>query len=89
MEGTAPFGRIGKALKPLVQQHGEAEVLSTWRRYLTTEPAKYVTPESFAAKYGTWKKGSRNGATAPRQIDHDDLAGWQNPNPISGRREGR
>lgn len=52
--GTAPGGRIGKALKPLIAQHGEAEVLAVWERYLATQPAEFANPQDFGAKYGTW-----------------------------------
>ena len=57
--GTAPFGRIGKALKPLVDQHGENEVLVVWAKYLAEEPAQFVTPEQFASKFGIWRNGRR------------------------------
>jgi uncharacterized protein YdaU (DUF1376 family) len=52
--GTAPGGRIGKALKPLVSQHGDAAVLEAWARYLDTVEPDYAAPETFASKYGVW-----------------------------------
>lgn len=66
--GTAPGGRIGTALKPLVAQHGADDVLSTFERWLrkmnTQGRAAFATPEAFAQKYGTWKSGATtNGGT--------------------------
>src|SRR5690606_21892293 len=53
--GVAPFGRIGKALKPLVDRYGEQDVLVAWRQYLEKavekRRAEYATPEDFAARY--------------------------------------
>lgn len=50
-DGTAPGGRIGKALKPLVVKHGEDQVMEAWARYLLTKDAEFATPQDFAAKY--------------------------------------
>lgn len=52
--GTAPGGRIGKALGPLVAKHGWAEVAVAWRNYLAQVDAQYASPQDFAAKYGRW-----------------------------------
>lgn len=65
MGGTAAFGRIGAALKPLADQHGGDEVLYWWDRYLTNQvehgEAKYATPEAFAQRYGAWKEELADG----------------------------
>jgi uncharacterized protein YdaU (DUF1376 family) len=55
--GTAPGGRIGKALKPLVDQHAWLRVRVAWRRYLAETPGRYVKPERFAETYGDWSIG--------------------------------
>jgi hypothetical protein len=52
--GTAHGGRIGKALRPLVEQHGEVAVLEAWRLYLDAVEPDYAAPETFASKYGVW-----------------------------------
>jgi hypothetical protein len=70
--GTPQYARIGKALKPLLAEHDEEEVLEVWERYLKSQPAQYVGPENFAAKYGTWRDGEpvKRGSAF-----HDDLSG--------------
>lgn len=52
--GTPPGARVGRALKPLIAEHGEERVLSVWDRYLAEQPGQYATPENFAAKFGHW-----------------------------------
>ena len=52
--GTAPGGRIGKALKPLVAAHGWSDVERAWRSYLDQSDAEYASPQRFAATYGRW-----------------------------------
>lgn len=68
--GTAPGGRIGKALQPLVAQHGEPAVLDAWTKYLTTTEPQFATPEQFAGKFGVYSGRRRNGRvevpTAPK-----------------------
>ena len=87
--GTAPHGRLGKALKPLIDEHGETEVLEMWARYLATQPAEYANPQDFASKYGHWRNGSsRSGA--PKSIDVDDVRAWGDrprPDIASGQGE--
>jgi hypothetical protein len=53
--GTAPGGRITKALRPLVAKHGEAEVLDAWSHYLGETPAEYLSPEKFATTFDHWR----------------------------------
>ena len=65
-EGTAPGGRIGKALKPLVEKHGWAEVRSAWRSYLEATEPEFASPSRFANTYGSW-----NGTSAPAVAPKD------------------
>ena len=77
--GKAPHGRIGPAFKPLVEEHGEEEVLAVWNRYLHTEPGKFVTPEQFAGKYKVWRDAKKKRSRLTK-VDYDDLAGWDRLN---------
>ena len=52
--GTAPGGRIGKALKPLVSRYGWETIRPAWRRYLAEKEPEFATPQDFAAKLGEW-----------------------------------
>lgn len=52
--GHPSFGRLAKALDPLVKQHGPDVVLESWRRYLADTSAKYAAPEKFAQTFGSW-----------------------------------
>lgn len=52
--GTAPGGRIGKALAPLVKQHGWDAVRTAWRAYLSQTEAEYASPQRFASTFGRW-----------------------------------
>ena len=53
-KGSAPGGRIGKALKPLVGAHGWPEVRAAWQSYLSQSEAEFASAERFAATYGRW-----------------------------------
>jgi hypothetical protein len=53
-KGSAPGGRIGKALKPLVVAHGWPEVRAAWQSYLSQSEAEFASAERFAATYGRW-----------------------------------
>lgn len=55
-KGTAPYARIGKALKPLVQEHGVEAVLEAWERYLHETDMRYWSPEAFAQRFGQWAR---------------------------------
>lgn len=67
LEGEPPYGRIGRALKPLVVKFGEVEVLAEWKRYLEgmtkAGRAGFATPEDFAARYGYYRE---HGVRMPR-----------------------
>jgi hypothetical protein len=67
--GTAPAGRIGKALKPLVTKYGEDEVLKWWHKYLEGKQREdnYKTAEDFASRYGKWKEDNGKAPTNGRQ----------------------
>lgn len=52
--GTAPGGRIGQALKPLVKKHGWPAVRPAWHNYLAQTEPEYVSPQRFAATYARW-----------------------------------
>jgi uncharacterized protein YdaU (DUF1376 family) len=59
--GTAPFGAIGKALKPLVEKHGWERVRAAWRFFLAQLEAKFAgggSPGKFANTYADWVKGT-------------------------------
>jgi len=77
LKGTPPYGRIGKALKPLVDEHGAPTVVRVWRRYLSQEPGRYVTPEQFASKYGTWESPRGESSRMVTKVDRNDIRGWQ------------
>ena len=53
-DGEPPYGRLGKALKPLVAKHGDA-VLPAWKTYCKATEAKFASAERFAQTYGAWK----------------------------------
>jgi len=55
--GTAPGGKIGRELKPLVTKHGWEVVRPVWRRYLAEKDAEFATPADFAQKFDVWRKG--------------------------------
>ena len=58
--GTAPGGRIGKALAPLVKAHGWPAVREAWRSYLAQAEAEFASAQRFAQTFGRW-----NGTAAP------------------------
>lgn len=66
--GTPSIGRLGAALKPLVKNYGEVEVLENWDAYLTALVKQgrgtFATPEDFASRYGYYKQHGT------RQPDH-------------------
>jgi hypothetical protein len=71
--GSIPLGRIGRALKPLVEHHGLDAVLAAFRRYLdpaiNDSEAKFLSPEGFASKYALWAGTSAQaGPTRPEHM---------------------
>jgi hypothetical protein len=66
--GTAPGGRIGKALKPLVEKHGWPEVREAWRSYLGQVEAEFASAQRFAATYGRWADGREDAKSERMQL---------------------
>jgi len=65
--GQPAYGQLGKALKPLVDTHGDAIVLRHWRHYLAQTEAEYASPSRFAQTFGRWDP-----AAEPAAMGHDD-----------------
>lgn len=63
-QGVAHGGKIGSALKPLVQKLGWPTVRPAWRAYLAGTEARYASPADFAAKPGPWLNTVSRGAPA-------------------------
>ena len=53
--GKPSAGILSKALKPVHDEHGEAEVLRRWQHYLGRTPAEYANPHRFASTFGRWE----------------------------------
>lgn len=68
--GTAPFGRIGKALKPLIERHGTIPVFQAFERYLRSTDIQFASPERFASTFGRWS--SERTTTGSRKTVRDD-----------------
>jgi hypothetical protein len=66
--GTTPGGKIGKALKPLVDKHGWPEVRKAWKSYLGQVEADYASPSRFANTYGRWSGSEPEGGAAPLAV---------------------
>jgi hypothetical protein len=52
--GEPPFGKLATALRPLVKQHAEVEVLVRWRRYLDATDPQFASPHRFAQTWHKW-----------------------------------
>jgi hypothetical protein len=63
--GTEDYGRIGKALAPLVREHGTEEVLARWERYLAG--GAYYGPHAFAVDFGRWAADAPPAAPGTRR----------------------
>lgn len=70
--GTAPGGRIGKALEPLVREHGWNEVRPAWQRYLLGKDAEFANAQDFAAHFGIWS-GQRPANGKPALSQDSDV----------------
>ncbi len=56
--GVPSFGRIGKALRPILDSGEPIEVVAqAWVSYLSNEDGKYVSPEAFASRYVSIRDG--------------------------------
>jgi len=51
---SAPGGKIGKALKPLVDRYTWEVIRPAWQRYLTEKDAEFASPADFAQKVSLW-----------------------------------
>ena len=63
--GIVQAGKVLHALKPLVDSHGEEDVLSRWGLYLDKTEAKYASASRFASTYLQWQP-SKAEPVAPR-----------------------
>jgi hypothetical protein len=66
--GTAPGGRIGKALGPLVKEHGWQMVRAAWVSYLEQAEAEYASSERFAATFGRWSGSAPPAKSKPAGV---------------------
>ena len=67
--GVVSFGRLGKALKPLIDRHGEDAVFAAWERFLASPSAKFGA-EWFAANAGDFLD---MGPTLRREADGTEI----------------
>lgn len=70
-KGEAPYGEIGKRLKPLVEAEGFEPVQARWRFYLGATEGRYASPTRFAQTYGAWDRAGGAPAQEAR-ISADD-----------------
>ncbi len=68
MGGELPWGRLGRALKPLVDKNGEDKVAEAFERYLSTVEKRFASPESFAARFGLWAEPQKNETPGSKPI---------------------
>lgn len=70
--GEPSWGRLGKALKPVVAAYGETEVLKQWVLYLAAMGkagrVAFATPEDFASRYGYYRE---HGVRQPSRAQED------------------
>jgi hypothetical protein len=71
--GTASHGRIGKAIKPLLEKYEELSVLDAWTGYLAGKSPEFASPEDFASKFGLYANGN-GGKPDPEQEFLDRIA---------------
>ena len=77
-----PHGRVGKALKPHVGEHGHAAVLTAFDRYLREHVeegrGQFATVENFASRYGYFANGGHRKASGyadpAESEDYEELA---------------
>lgn len=75
---AVPWGVLARALRNLVTEQGEAEVLRRWKNYLASTTPQYVSPPRFAFTFGSWDRPQPR-KLAPGEIpdqlpDEDDDA---------------
>lgn len=81
MGGTYSHGRMGKALKPAVEEHGEEPVLAAFDGYLARlvgeGRGEFATPQNFAERIGLELNGNGKARPGrPKEVDQEDVAGW-------------
>src|SRR5882724_3194272 len=74
--GIAPYGQIGKHLKPLIAKYPFTQVQIHWKHFcaaakkevaLDPEKARYWTPAKFAQYFETWAPPTRSPIFTPNQ----------------------
>lgn len=63
-QGVPNYGRLGKALKPLVDEHGPELVLKAWEMYVAHPDGRFGA-EYFAAHFLHYRHGSTTARVAP------------------------
>lgn len=66
-QGSPNYGLLAKALKPLVDAHGEALVLEHWNTYLLETPGRFASPRRFAETFGEWDRRKADRREGPRR----------------------
>lgn len=67
------FGRVGQAMKRLVEAHGETSVLLAWTRYVAEERDQFQSPEAFVRRFSMYSSRPE----APRQKSVRELLAEQ------------
>ena len=71
--GDPAYGRLGKALKPLLAAHAPDVVLRHWTHYLDQTEAEFASPERFAQTFGRWSPDHVPELTAAERALERDL----------------
>ena len=53
------FGQAARELKPLVNEHGQEQVLAAWGAYLREQEPQFISLPRFGEKYGMWAAKAR------------------------------
>lgn len=64
--GSAPFGKLGKALKPVIDLHGWTRIRPAWQLYLKATEPKYLSAAAFARDPRRWLEN----LPKPRPVYH-------------------
>lgn len=72
--GIIAIGRLGKALKPLVEIYGWPSIRRPLAHYLKVTELQFVSPERFAATYNQWILPEKPAIQPPRTF-HEVLEG--------------
>jgi hypothetical protein len=52
--GIPPYGIMGRYLAPLIESHGEHDVLQAFTKYVRDTPGKFVSLPRFQSTFGEW-----------------------------------